>query len=218
MFEAGMEDLESSESSDATASPLGALCCELALLEAISRRPWQDGSIVLTLQALDESDLDLAYEMVRHYRDFFTSLLGGSVSYPENLPNEESMLNKVFTREQMPHFLTLFVKGHNLGYLLPQDAATLLVRRKDGSLGVLNLQINATSPEAAGEFLQHRPISPDQTTPQPGTGHSPVIGMIAENQNITDYRSGVSIPVHPSLDDFRRLALSKLPLPGEVAL
>jgi hypothetical protein len=118
----------------------------------------------------------------------------------------------------MPHFLTLFVKGHNLGYLLPQGAATLLVRRKDGSLGVLNLQVDATSPEAAGEFLQHRPLSPGQTPPPPGTVNCPVIGMIAENQNITDYRSGVSIPVHPSLDDFRRWALSTLPLPGEVEL
>jgi len=46
----------------------------------------------------------------------------------------------------------------------------------------------------------------------------PVLHLIAENQTITDFRTGLVIPAESSPEEFRAFLLSALPLPPEVVL
>ena len=45
----------------------------------------------------------------------------------------------------------------------------------------------------------------------------PVIQHLIEKKTLTDFRSGIIVPAQPSVDEFRAMLLSALPLPVEVA-
>ena len=44
----------------------------------------------------------------------------------------------------------------------------------------------------------------------------PVVQQVIENKSLTDFRTGMVVPAQPSVEEFRALLLSALPLPPEV--
>ena len=215
-----MEDLRAPESLEMAGSPLLLLSRELALLEAMIHKPWQQESWILAVQTLDELDTELAYEYLRHYRDLFASFSGLSVSYVPKQINEEVLLKKVFSRRKISQFLTLLIQGCNLPPILPEGPSLVLLRRMDGRLGILILQFQPVASEADADMVKNHFHSKHEAQNDSGIFKSlgAVVQLLHENQNITDYRSGMVISANPTGEDFRALLLSVLPLPKEVTV
>lgn len=215
-----LAEWEAGESVEVSDSPLLALCRELALLEAMIRRPWDDRPAVLVFQPLEERDSDFAYSLAQLYFDFFNYLWGGSAAFVfEQLKKEELLLRKIFgERDPAPAPMQgLFVTGINIRSIVPAGGNTVLLRRADGSMGVLLMHLReaACAAEAKtvvrtflprGDLNQHAEIQAEGA----------VLQMITERKDITDFRTALVIPVEPSPEQFRALLLSTLPLPVEV--
>ena len=103
--------------------------------------------------------------------------------------------------------------------MIPTGLNTLLLRRADGSMGVLLTHLEETASQAEARTVARRFLSdPAKTTDAAATPMGPVVQWITENKTFADFRSGLVIPAKPSLEEFHALLLSALPLPPEVVL
>lgn len=211
-----LTELEAAEPVEVSDSPLQALCRELALLEAMTRKPWDDRPMALTIQPLEERDQDMVVRLAQCYHDFFANVWGVSASFLfKPLPNEELRRMKIFGERSPDSIQGLFLNGFNLRSL--ETGHLLLLRRADGLPGLLTVRLHDAPCKAEAEQAARgsHPLA-GPTTEIDSLG--PVERMIIEKLTMTDFRTGLVIPAAPSPEEFRTLLLSALPLPPEVIL
>src|SRR6266545_564239 len=217
-----LADLEAADAVEWPDSPFTALLRELALLEAMTAKPFEDSPAMMVFRGLNNADTEYVLELARRWHDFFGHLWGGSATFLfPNPGREELLLKPVFGEARSTPFQALFLKGPNLRKFLPVAGRTVLVRRADGSLGVLLLEVRDVESPAEAETLA-RSFAPPAAASQASAVHSEtenvgaVVQMLEVNERLTDFRSGFVIPAEPSPEEFRALVLSALPLPQEV--
>ena len=213
-LELELAEWKADESTEVADTPLLALCRELALLEAMIRQPWDDRPGVLIFQPMDKQDDDFAFDLAQLYFDFFNHVWGGSAAFVfKQHTKEERLLRNIFG-ESPPPIQGLFLTGFNLRSLLPAQMSTVLARRKDGSLAVVNLKMrDATSPADAKAVTENRLDAGVSSLDGAGS-----VTHLLTAKTLTDFRTGLVIPVQPERDSFRAMVLSALPLPPEIAL
>jgi len=215
-----LADWSAGDSFEVTDSPGLALCRELALLDAMVRKPWDDRPVVLVIQPLEERDADLVYGLAQSYSDLFNDVWGCSAVFVfEQFNRQDRTSPRVFGELRPGPVQALFVNGLNLRFLGPPGTTTILARRADGSMGILTTHLLDASTRAEAEAITRNylpAMGRDQNAEAQIAG--PVLHLITENKTITDFRTGLVIPAEPSPDEFRALLLSALPLPPEVVL
>jgi hypothetical protein len=154
------------------------------------------------------------------YFDFFNYVWGCSASFVfEQLKKEERLLRKIFGESRSVPVQALFVNGLNLRSILQSGVSTLLLRRSDGSMGVLMMHLRDAASIAEAEVVASNFLpKAGQTQNAEVQIEETVSQMIIEAKTIADFRSGLVIPAEPSPEEFRAFLLSTLPLPEEVRL
>jgi hypothetical protein len=219
-LQAELAEWAAGESVEVPDSPLLASCRELALLEAMVRKPWDDRPAVLVFQPLDERDVKFAFGLAQLYFDFFNYVWGCSAAFVfEQVPGDGWLSKRIVAEPQPDPIQGLFLNGFNIRSILPCGAHPLLLRRADGSMGVLLMHLreaaSATEAQAvARTFLPRADLNQPAEVPVEGA----VLQMITETKTITDFRTGLVIPAQPSPEEFRAFLLSSLALPKEVRL
>jgi hypothetical protein len=170
---------------------------------------------------VDERDLEFAFGLGQLYFEFLNNIWGSSAAFVfkqfAKLAKEELLLRNIFG-ESAPKAQALFLNGFNLRFLIPPGANTVLVRRRDGNLGILMTHMHEVTSEAEAEKVARKYLPENREA-------RPVVVEIAESvlhmmtpKTITDYRNGLIIPGEPQPEEFRALMLSALPLPPEIVL
>jgi ATP-dependent Clp protease ATP-binding subunit ClpC len=215
-----LAEWEAGESVEVSDSPLLALCRELALLDAMVRQPWDDRPVVLVMEPLDERDTDFVFGLAQCYADFFNYVWGSSATFLfEQLGQPERAVRRIFGESRPSPIQALFLNGFNLRYVVSPGTSTLLVRRADGSIGVLLMHLHDASSQVEAEAVARNYLPEGGRVPNAEVEiDGPVLHMITENKTITDFRTGLVISAQPSQEEFRALVLSALPLPAEVGL
>ena len=215
-----LAEWEAGESVEVSDSPSLALCRELALLEAMVRKPWDDRPMVLVIKPVDERDMDFVFGLAQLYFDFFNYVWGGSAVFIfAQMKKEERLLRKIFGEPQPGPIQALFLNGFNLRRLVSSGTKTLLARRANGSLGILMMHLHDAASLAEAEVVARNYLpAADAASPSELEIGAEVFQMITENKTITDFRTGLVIPANPSPEEFRALMLSALPLAPEVVL
>jgi hypothetical protein len=109
----------------------------------------------------------------------------------------------------------LFLSGFNLRSLISPDNNIVLVRRSDGSLGILLVHLHEVASPGEAEVIGRKYVSKTNQGPLPeinATG--PVLQMMTPKA-MSDFRTGLVIPSRPQPEEFRAMVLSALPLPPE---
>ena len=186
-------DWEAAELAEVAESPMVGLACELALLKAMTREPWEDRPLVLVIESLDPHDTAAAAGLAKCYQDFVNGLWGGSAAVLAGLTVQ-----------------ALYLEGCNLRELLPLGNRPILVRRTDGGLGVLVARVLEPASREEAKLAAAASLG------QPLQAGELVWHRITEGKTIADFRTGLVIPAEPSPEEFRAFMLSSLALPWEV--
>ncbi|MBL9168877.1 MAG: ATP-dependent Clp protease ATP-binding subunit [Verrucomicrobiales bacterium] len=212
-----LEDLEA-DVVELPDSPLAALLREVALLEALAQAP-MDGEkevLLLTFRTLLAKDNDLMHRLVRLHVEALGSIWGASKLVSVESLGEKNLGGSGNLSEPQGRSMAIRIVGHDARRFLPEGPNLILIKRADGGTGVIltSLETLAADSNGGAQCQQLSPSVDDMDVHSLG----PVIQRVVENQGMTDFRSGVTVPDRPSDDEFRSLLLSMLPLPPEVAV
>lgn len=211
-----LSEWQAGESLELPDTPVLGLCRELALLQAMVQKPWNDSPALLAFQPLEERDSDAACKLAALYLDFVNYIWGCTATYIPLLPSRGSQPSKESLR---PPSNALYLTGLNIGQLLTPGSTPLLFRRTEGTLGIIFMHLHN-----AGSLVEAAAIA---RTLLPQSGKSPNVEessqrndvqMIVDAKSIIDFRTGLEIPAQPTPEEFRAFLLSALPLPAEVVL
>ena len=216
-LEVELSEWEAAASVEMTDSPVLALCRELALLEAMTRQPWDDRPAVLVFRPVDPKDRLEAIKLAQCYHDFINDIWGAAAAFVWAQPQPDEMLMRVIDNDLAP-LQALFIKGFNLRQWLP-PAHTLLTRYSNGNLGILTVHLLAAESPEQAETLAREFLPEVNATRQstPGaTGR--VLQLLTPGQTLADFRTGMTISAQPAREEFRAFQLTTLPLPPEINL
>jgi len=187
-------------------SPAAALLRECALLSAMMRRPFDDTSRVVIVRPMDMMDAPHAAVLIgilqlglKHMWGCDVTELAATVSSkdpPSSAPPPG-----------------LWCTGWNLGLLLPLGRHQVLLRRSDGTMGLLELYMDTA--------LDLEDARARQTLPAPhaaDTQRAELLQTLHAGHGCVDHRSGLVISADPSPEEARAMLLSILSLPEEFAL
>jgi ATP-dependent Clp protease ATP-binding subunit ClpA len=210
-----LTDLEA-EAVDVPDSPFGALMRECALLEALVARPTEAQPTLLVFRACVPADSVFVFQLARLYSECLGRICGASASdlFERSDSREESLLRRILNGEQI-RARGIFLNGINITRFVPTGTNIVLTRRADGGTGVILMSLETVTTETeARSRLRQMEKTIDALEPE---SFGPVIQHLFEKKTLTDFRSGVIVPVQPSSEEFRAMLLSSLPLPAEVA-
>lgn len=239
-LELELATLESGDPVDMPDSPVPAMLREAALLEAMMGGPTDDGQAVLLLRALTELDAVAVPVLARLYQEAVAGLWGGSATIldsmtPDKPPRSSgsrqtpgtsregedtarsplsergSLLSEILSIAEQ----AVWCRGLNLARLLPTKPACVLVRRGDGTLGVLLIETCfANSEVECRAWLKQRWQGGGSASGNLSLGRA--IHALVVGKTITDLRSGVAVPAEAAPEEARAFLLSALPLPPEL--
>ena len=112
--------------------------------------------------------------------------------------------------------MAIRIVGQDTRRCLPNGPNIILIKRADGGTGVILTTLETSTANTDWEAQAQDPSCSLDDMNVHSLG--PVIQRIVENQGMTDFRSGVTIPDRPSSDEFRGLLLSMLLLPPEISV
>jgi ATP-dependent Clp protease ATP-binding subunit ClpC len=196
-------------------SPVMALARELALLEAMTTQPLDRRGAAMVLRAVHTNDAPEMFDLARYYYNCFEQLWGASVKYLRPQIDSAQAFMKALLNEGPERVQALHLQGFNLRRLLSEAVATILVRRCDGSLGMILTGIHEAASEDEAKALSDQAVGLKERVAFGAFG--PVTHLIDANKSITDFRSGIVLSGKPSTEEFRAALISALPLPREVA-
>lgn len=202
------------ETVDVPNSPLTALLREIALLEALAARPVDAEAALLVFRACLPADSGAMFHLARSYADCLGYIWGAStLALFEHQTEAELLLKRIFG-EGHGRTQAIFLKGINVRRLVPNTTNTILTRRPDGGTGIVLMTLEpATTETEARRRAKQLADSIEALEPE---SFGPVVQQVVENKSLTDFRTGVVVPAQPSVEEFRALLLSALPLPPEV--
>jgi ATP-dependent Clp protease ATP-binding subunit ClpC len=196
-------------------SALAALLREIALLEILAQQPAGAEATLLIFRTFLPKDDDTMVRIAQSYSDCLASIWGPSAgTLVKSHTEEHSPLTAICT-EPRGGTLAIFLNGTIVRRFLPDATNVILTRRADGGAGVILLTLETVTTEAAAR-TRVKELA-DAADALDVESFSPVIQRIVENRTLTDFRTGVVVPARPSVEEFRALLLSTLPLPPEVA-
>ncbi|HEX5221139.1 MAG TPA: hypothetical protein VFZ59_16365, partial [Verrucomicrobiae bacterium] len=209
-----LADLEP-EIVDVPDSPLTALFREVALLEMLTAESMSPGSALLVFRACLPSDAGAVSLLAKAYSNCLGDIAGVSTTNVlSHLTQEEQALKKMFG-EVHSQTQSLFLKGINPQQFLTAPSSLILTRRGDGVTGVILMSLESVETEAqAKAHTKELANSIDALEPD---AFGPVIQQLIHDKTLTDFRTGVVVSAQPTVEEFRALLLSALPLPTEVA-
>lgn len=199
-LQAELTDLDTTNAVELPDVPAVALLREAALLNSLMATPADDRPLALFVQALDNLDEPEAGQLTLVFESALAGVWG-------------STCERLKPAAKCPATGTrgLWCRGLNLRLLLPAAGHRVLVRRRNGTMGILFVSVHDAADEAAARsLLGERCIAAPAAR---GTEPAPLNLLVHAGCTITDFRSGVVIPVTPSRDEARIGLLSTLPLP-----
>jgi ATP-dependent Clp protease ATP-binding subunit ClpA len=215
-----LSDLEP-EAVDVPDSPFGALLRECALLEALVASPIQTEPMILVFRACLPSDFRAILQLARAYSDCLARIWGDtSAALLAELTPEEQLLKRIhegihFRQSSVRRAQGVFLNGMNILRFVPAGTNIILTRRVDGGTGVVLMSLETAQTEAeARSRLKQLEDSIEAIEPE---SFGPVIQRFVQGKTLTDFRTGVIVPAQASVDEFRAMLLSALPLPSEIA-
>lgn len=198
-----LSELDAAEAIDVPETPAGALLREMALLEAMLAQPADDRPLLLLIRALNSIDDDEASRLAGIYREALGGVWGCTcvqLNPPADAKNAQGTLPGQ----------GLWCEGLNLRRLVTAGRHRVLLRRQDGTLGILEVEVRHATDEADARQMFDEAISSSATAS--GESSAPVHQRIVAGKTLTDYRSGLVVPADPSPDEARAWLLSALPL------
>jgi hypothetical protein len=216
-----LADLEG-EPVEVPESPLTALLRELALLEALASRPIDVEPALLVFRSFGE-EINGALLLAQWYSNCLSSIWGTAtaelIDKPDKterlLRREDILLRQIFGEAVAGRTQGILVQGINVRRFVPAGSSTMLIRTSDGRTGFVLVTLEATTTEAAARHRAKQLAESIDALEADAFG--PVIHRLVEFKTLTDFRSGAVVPAQPSVEEFRALLLSALPLPPEVA-
>jgi len=207
-------ELEAAASVEVPDLALGALCRELALLEAMLQHPADGRPVMILLHGFTPGDAKFVFALAELFHNFVGDLWGAKAAYVlEQFAPEERLLREIFA-EALPCTQAVYIEGFNLLRILQAGGNAVFVRHATGTLSMVLTQVRpvATVKEAKDRANDFLTSVKEFGIEQSGPIGSPAL-MITENKSITDFRSGLVIPARPSPEEFRALMLSALAPP-----
>jgi ATP-dependent Clp protease ATP-binding subunit ClpC len=209
-----LTDLEP-ETVDVPDSPLTALFREVALLEMLTAGAMITGGTLLVFRACLTSDGGAVSRLAKAYADCLGDISGVSTTgLFSHLSQEEQALKKMFG-EVHSQTQSLFLKGINPRQFVAAPSSVILTRRSDGVTGVILMSLESVETEAQAK-ARTKELANSIDALEPGA-FGPVIQQLIHDKTLTDFRTGVVVSAQPTVEEFRALLLSALPLPNEVA-
>jgi len=205
----------SEETVEVADSPLTALLREIALLEALAASPAESAATLLVFRACLPADRAAMFQLAHAHAECLGDIWGASTTmlFP-HYTKEELLLRTIFG-ELTGRTQAIFLKGINVGRLVPNQMNTILTQRADGGTGIVLMTLEPATTEAMAR-VRAKQLADSIDALEPDS-FGPVIQRVIENQSLTDFRTGMVVPAQPSAAEFRALLLSALPLPPEVA-
>ena len=209
-----LEELRT-EPVDLPDSPLMAIARELALLSMMAQRPAVMPNGLLILHPVHDQDAVNAFDLVGLFHNFFGQLWGATATYlfPETT-REKFFIQTIFEPKSQRIQFPVYFTGVPWKQLLPAPRATVLVRRSDGSLGLIQLNVADVADKAEAELIARQAEELGERVRLDAFGA--VSHLILQGKSISDYRSGLIMSTTPSTEEFRAAMLAGLPLPNEV--
>jgi DNA polymerase III delta prime subunit len=194
-------------------SPLMSIARELALLSMMAQRPVVGSDGLLVVRPVHPQDAAEAFYLAAHFHSFFGQLWGATAIYLFPQPYSHPILGIVLGA-QTEHIQALHFTGVPWKQLLPAPVTTVLLRRFDGSLGMIQLSVADVATKEDAQSIARQANELGEKVPLDAFG--PISHLIVQGKSITDYRSGLVMSPSPSTEEFRAAMLAGLPLPNEV--
>jgi ATP-dependent Clp protease ATP-binding subunit ClpC len=194
-------------------SPLMSVARELALLSMMAQRPPVVPEALVILRAIHPQDTWDTFDLAEHYYNFFSQLWGATVAYLFPQKTKEDRLLQSIVSGKAQRIQALHLTGIDWRQLL-RPAATVLVRRFDGSLGMVQVTASEVANKADAQSIARQAEELGDKVPLEAFGA--ICHLIVQGKGITDYRSGLIMPAAPSSDEFRAAVLAGSPLPEEL--
>jgi hypothetical protein len=209
-----LADLDA-EPVDVPDSPFTALLREIALLEALAAKAAEPEAALLVFRACLPADSGTMFALARCYADCLGRIWGASSMDVFGHRDDLDLFVSRSFNEPIGRTHALYLKGISLRHLVPDRANVILTRRSDGGTGIILMTLETATTEAkARARAKELAGSIDALEPD---SFGPVIQRVIENKTLTDFRTGVVVSAQPTVEEFRALLLSALPLPPEVA-
>ena len=181
----------------------------------MAQRPAVVPDGLLILRPVHQQEAMEAFDLAEHFHNFFAQLWGATAAFLFPHRTDEDRVLRFILSKNTERIQALHFTGVPWKQLLPAPAATVLVRRFDGSLGMIQLSVMDVAAKADAHSIARQANELGEKVPLDAFGA--ISHLIIQGKSITDCRSGLIVPAKPSTEEFRAAVLAGLPLPQEVA-